>query len=82
MAKTKRAEDFSQRDFTMMELRIPSNVHNLLSELATYRGENLENMALNMLLYELDGELHNEDDMGDMIAKYLRQKHNFKEGEA
>ncbi|HJS83179.1 MAG TPA: hypothetical protein VJ742_10145 [Nitrososphaera sp.] len=79
MTKMKRAEDFAQRDFEMIELRVPSQVSDLLSALATYYGQNRENMMLNMLMDELDGELRSNEEMGMMISKYLRSKYHFRE---
>jgi hypothetical protein len=81
MTRTRRAEDFANRDFTMMELRIPAKVFNLLEELAKYRGQNIENMSLNMLIDELDGELKNDDEMGSTLEKYLREKYQFRRQE-
>ena len=64
--------------FTEISLRIPQQVYQLMEELARYRGESFETMATEMLIEELDGELRNDDEMGQTIAKYLRQKYHFR----
>lgn len=81
MAKTRRAEDFSNRDFVLLELRIPEQIFKMLEDLARYRGQAVDNMALNMLIEELDGELHSNEEMGMMISKHLRGKYQFREAD-
>jgi hypothetical protein len=82
MTKIDRAEDSSNRGFVHLELCIPASIHGLLKEMAQFYGQDLSNMVLNMVMHEVDGELQNNEEMGPMIAKYLRRKYNFKESDA
>jgi hypothetical protein len=82
LTKSRRAQDFSNHIFALLELRIPANVSGLLEEMAEFYNEDLDDMVLNMVLHELDGELQNNEEMGQMISKHLRSKYNFKESEA